>query len=494
MERDALGKTVALHAARPEEGRRPRPLLSATLAGLLALLFTAPLAAEPPNLLLILDASGSMWGQIEGESKIAIARQVIDEVVSGLPGDARMGLVAYGHRREGDCQDVETVLPQGPLHPQRLRTTIEALQPKGKTPITRALEHAFTLAKEDGRPATVVLVSDGVETCGGDPCSVVGTAHSSGMSFILHVVGFGIEEQNVAALECAAEAGGGRYFDARDAAQLAHALEEAVASKPEVPSSGLRIRASADGKLADVTVHVSDPTGGQRAIGRTYTDPATNPRFLPLEPGRYTATISALAIQDARREVFDFTVAEDQIVEREVDFSSGGLSVGATHNGELGDAVIRVTNESGKQVASGRTYTKASSNPKSFRLRPGAYQVRIGSVEISDKPEATFEVEIQPGEDIELSHAFSSGTLEVEVVRGADLADAVVSVYARDEKRQVAKKRSYDKPRSNPVRFVLQPGDYEVRVKEVKGERSQRTLEVTVPEAAGTAERVDLGG
>ena len=470
-----------------------RPNLYWLLVGLLIWL-AAPIHAEqPPNLLLILDASGSMWGQIDGEAKITIARQVIEDVVSTLPGDARLGLVAYGHRREGDCQDVETILPQGPLHPQRLLSKIEALKPKGKTPITRSLEHAFTLAKQDGRPATVILVSDGIETCGGDPCSVVGTAHSSGMSFVLHVVGFGIEEENISALECAARAGGGQYFDAKDAAQLGEALEAAVASKPEVPNSGLKVRATADGELADVTVHVADPTGGQRAIGRTYKEEATNPRFLPLEPGRYTATVSALAIDGARRVVFDFTVAEDEIVEREFDFSSGDLVVGASHNGELGDAVVRVSNESGKQVASGRTYTKASSNPKSFRLRPGNYKVTVGSVEISGKPEASFDVELKPREKVEVSHAFSSGTLEVEVMRGEALVDAVVSIHPVAEPKEVAKRRSYDKPRNNPVRFVLEPGDYEVRVREVKGERVRHTITVTVPEAGTASERVDLG-
>ena len=60
---------------------------------------------EAANTLFILDASGSMWGQIDGKPKITIAKEVMGKLVPELPRNARIGLIAYGHRRKSDCND-----------------------------------------------------------------------------------------------------------------------------------------------------------------------------------------------------------------------------------------------------------------------------------------------------------------------------------------------------------------------------------------------------
>ncbi len=56
--------------------------------------------------MLILDASGSMWGQVEGGNKIVIARRVLKNLVAGLSTEAEVDLLAYGHRQKGDCEDI----------------------------------------------------------------------------------------------------------------------------------------------------------------------------------------------------------------------------------------------------------------------------------------------------------------------------------------------------------------------------------------------------
>ena len=67
------------------------------------------------NIMFILDASGSMWGQVEGKAKIAIAKEVLTGLIEELPDGLKVGLVAYGHRRKGDCNDVEELVPLGVL-------------------------------------------------------------------------------------------------------------------------------------------------------------------------------------------------------------------------------------------------------------------------------------------------------------------------------------------------------------------------------------------
>lgn len=93
--------------------RRITPTLAAmmTTAGLSS---AAP-ASATEDVVIVYDASGSMWRQVDGTSKIEVARDVMAELVSQWDADTRLGLVAYGHRRQGDCRDIETLVEPGPI-------------------------------------------------------------------------------------------------------------------------------------------------------------------------------------------------------------------------------------------------------------------------------------------------------------------------------------------------------------------------------------------
>ena len=145
--------------------------------GRLAIAVAALLTASSPlfaaeNVMLVLDASGSMWGQIDGRSKIEIAREATGKVVSDWDPANQIGLIAYGHRRKGDCSDIETLIPLGPLEGDVFMDTVNALNPKGMTPLSQAVIDAAAALKSSEQKATVILVSDGEETCKLDPCAV----------------------------------------------------------------------------------------------------------------------------------------------------------------------------------------------------------------------------------------------------------------------------------------------------------------------------------
>lgn len=195
----------------------------------LALGGAARAETAPPRTMLVLDGSGSMWGQIGGRSKIEIAR----DVIAGLAADAEpgleLGLVAYGHRREGDCADIEMLLPPEPLNPAAFAATVNSVRPKGKTPLSAAVQQAAEALEYGVRSATVVLVSDGIETCVDDPCAFAEQLNAQGVDFTAHVVGFGVGGADEASLRCLSDATGGRYFSASDAGGLAAAMASAVA-------------------------------------------------------------------------------------------------------------------------------------------------------------------------------------------------------------------------------------------------------------------------
>src|SRR5262245_33280379 len=94
-----------------------------------------PLLAQAGDAILILDASGSMWGQVDGQTKISAARKAVDSILSKWNSSDRLGLMAYGHRSKGDCKDIELIVPVGSFDAERIRKSVRALSPKGKTPI-----------------------------------------------------------------------------------------------------------------------------------------------------------------------------------------------------------------------------------------------------------------------------------------------------------------------------------------------------------------------
>ncbi|MCG6116908.1 MAG: VWA domain-containing protein [Aquimonas sp.] len=211
-----------------------RPVLA--LACSLALASSAALAADGEQFILVLDASGSMWGQIDGRSKVEIARDTVEGVVRGWNPQHTLGLVAYGHRRRGDCSDIETLIEPGPLDAQAYLRTVRGLNARGMTPLSAAVVQAAQALRHVEQKATVILVSDGEETCGLDPCQVGRELEASGVDFTAHVIGFDVGDPlHQAQLRCLAENTGGRYFNARDAAELGTALNAVVAASSEPP-------------------------------------------------------------------------------------------------------------------------------------------------------------------------------------------------------------------------------------------------------------------
>lgn len=466
---------------------------------LLLLLVLGPLgpahADDPPPaetpLVVIFDGSGSMWGQIGGENKIVIARRVLSELITGRPAGSPFGLVAYGHRREGDCEDIETLVPLSPLDRAAVVAKVEAINPKGKTPITAAVEHTFENlvdGLDTDQPATVLLLSDGLETCGGDPCRAVRLAKASGRQLILHVIGFDVEGEDLSQLQCMAQAGGGLFLTADDADSLTQALDTVIALPADLPTGRLVIHAIADGALQDVAITVTDSaTGEQTAVARTYRTADTNPSSIPLPDGRYRVRVLAVGLRGDIERSFEIEIADGSTVEHSIDYSTGELSLGVRSNGELADAAytVRVAGTD-NEIAAGRTYESASSNPASVRLTAGRYDVDILSVDIADKPRHTFEtIEIEPGGGAELTHGFASGTLKVKAMAGDELADVTVQVIETTSGKSVAQGRTYTAANTNPRVFTLSPGHYRVRAKAVRLEgKPQREVEIVV-EAAG---------
>lgn len=183
--------------------------------------------------IIVFDASGSMWGQVEGQTKIAIAKKTLNQLVKNWDENKELGLVAYGHRRKGDCKDIEALVPVGKINKSGMISKVNKINPKGKTPISASISKAADELKYTEDNATVILISDGKETCNADPCETATRLEKLGVNFTAHVIGFDVDIETSKQLKCIADNTGGKYFPADNAEELNEALKKVV-EQPKV--------------------------------------------------------------------------------------------------------------------------------------------------------------------------------------------------------------------------------------------------------------------
>ena len=106
----------------------------------LILIITAVFATESPRAVIIFDASGSMWGQIDGKPKIEIARDALKNVVNEWNPKVELGLTVYGHRKKGDCNDIEALIPVGKIDKRELYQPFLQSSQKGKPQLVALLK------------------------------------------------------------------------------------------------------------------------------------------------------------------------------------------------------------------------------------------------------------------------------------------------------------------------------------------------------------------
>jgi glycosyltransferase involved in cell wall biosynthesis len=246
-----------------------------------------------------------------GDRRVISARAAFANVLASLPEGLPTALVAYGHRlprepKAKSCEDMEVVIPFGPLDHRAMLAEVDRFQPKGQTPIGRSLallgEHIVVLPEQ--KRTFVVLITDGEETCNAEPndqsypVTVVEALRSNGVEAIVNIVGFDIDDVGIQAdLEAIARAGDGIFVSAGNAEELAAAIRSALAVPYEVldgagrsvaqglidgpalplPSGQYRLRINGDVPVTvdDVAVERDQPTtlvvhaeGQQLAITR----------------------------------------------------------------------------------------------------------------------------------------------------------------------------------------------------------------------------------
>ena len=211
------------------------------LLPVIAQLALSTVSSAQTNVELIIDSSGSMAQRIGGESKIAIAKKVLSDLIQDLPGDAQIAVRTYGRAhpsRDRNCEDIELLTPFGPNDSKRLLPAVQALKPNGMTPISASLEAAVKdFRGKQGQNNIIILLTDGQESCNADPCATAKALHEADIQLQVNVIGFRVQTSERGQLQCVAQRGGGKYYDAANAKELkvaASRIQEQIA--PAAPS------------------------------------------------------------------------------------------------------------------------------------------------------------------------------------------------------------------------------------------------------------------
>lgn len=383
------------------------------MAWALCLLGMGNLAAQsvaPAKAIIVFDASGSMYGQVAGGVKIDIAKKVVSDLVGTVDPAMELGLMAYGHRKKGDCEDIELLVPPQKNSAGAILKAVSALEPKGKTPLTAAVIQAAKYLKFEEAKVSVILVSDGVETCDKDPCMAAEELERLGVDFTCHVIGFDMKPGETSGLECLAKKTGGMYLAAKDAASLKSSLETAMKQvvKP-VTTLVVEARKSSGGDyLQGVSFEVYAEGASETAIaqgsgGRWSTE-------LP-KGGKYTVS----AKFNGKSLELEAALKEGETVTKEVVFAETGLKAVA-YDKEAGTAferdvswdLYRPADAEGNRVKAAYSY-----DAKPFlKVAAGKYLLKA----VRGNASASVEVEVKEGAPQEVKVVLGSGNLKLSAI------------------------------------------------------------------------------
>ena len=192
--------------------------------------------------MIIFDASGSMAGtdfNTPPTPRIERVRKALEEVLPAVATQRNLGLIDYGPGPYNRCDNIVLQLRPAPNAAERIINIVRSLAPAGRTPLTEAVRMAAEVLDFPRKPGEIVLVTDGEETCGGDPCALAQKLHAQGGHLTVHVIGYRTRDSTEGAgylkARCLADETGGTYSSTETSDDLVRALRRALTC-PDVSS------------------------------------------------------------------------------------------------------------------------------------------------------------------------------------------------------------------------------------------------------------------
>lgn len=437
---------------------------------------------EAPTAMIVLDGSGSMWARLapDNRAKIDIVREKLGGLLS-QPNSTRLGLVSFGHRRRGDCNDVELIAaPDSPR--QAVLDPIAKLNPRGPGPLTAALKVAMG-AVGQSRPAQVLFIGDGADNCQQDTCAVVSNLAKSYPGVAVQVIGIGISAKERPRVACIAEATGGRFYDVVNPDGLTAAINEATQlailspgatvesgvgpdGKPVAPPppAGASLRASAS--LAETGPLLTVPlkwriskAGDATPLAKAEAHDIT--AKLPAGSYEVTAELGSLT---ARQEI---TIKDGDKPSIILSFNAAHLraSVSSSKGGDKSETAVLTVSLGDKPV------TIASNGEVDLYLPPDTYTLTAadGAARTSQT------LQLAAGDDKPLDIFLGTGRVDLSAVAadGTGIKDVLFAVSA-DDPESPDGRREVARSRNPEASFTLPEGTYYVSARSRSGDARRR--------------------
>jgi Ca-activated chloride channel family protein len=455
-------------------------------------------ASEPPTVVVVFDGSGSMWGKLDGErqSKLVMARDALRAGLEGVPPTTRVGVMSFGHRRGGDCQDTETLLPPAALDVERVLGPLERLNPRGRGPLTKALREAAASLGPASAPASVLVVHDGPDNCQLDPCSAIPDLRRAHPKVRIDVVSLGLDADEAQTVACLAKETGGRH----------HVVDTAVATR-EAMLAAFRLAPSADvaaaagaerrppGAAAPLAAVMPVPTGKPGLLLTAQLVPGGPAVALPVHwqvrragetgPPLWEGTLAAplLALPTGRYDIVARSglvvrtataeAVEGQFRALQVTLDAGTLALAVAPEGvaTLQEAIVTLTRLDARGPAEPEILRRVEGE---IAVPPGNYLFALtdGALRI-ERP-----IGIEIGTRLSLADAVALGRLElaaVAAVGGAKLEQVAFVVY-EDDPDATSGRREVARTAGAAPRLRLPAGSYVVVARHGTAEARERVL------------------
>ena len=446
--------------------------------GLLGLFLVNPIKAQDDQLtrlLFVFDASNSMNATWQSDRKITVARKLLSETVKELDDqpNVEMGLRIYGHQvaiapGKQDCEDTRLEVSFRPNNGSLIERTLDRIQCKGTTPIARSLEKAANDFPEcsDCRNI-IILITDGIEACDGDPCAVSRALQRNGVILKPFVIGVGLEDEFKDTFNCV-----GNYYDATNEETFKNILDIVVTQALNNTTAQINLLDDYGNPTeTDVTVNLFDQNTENLAYGFVHTlNHKGNPDTLSLDP-IVTYRIEAHTIPTLTKENVKIIPGKHNIIALEA--GQGDLEIKVA--GQLGKDVPVIVRKKGEMSTAHVMQTNLKE-----RLLTDFYDLeiltlprtRISDVEVTQNRTTTVTIP-EPGM-LNLALA-SPGYGSIAKIDGSNL-EWVINLDSGSQQQQIK----------------LQPGKYKLTYRSKNSKQVIYTMERTFSIASGSSTNLKL--
>lgn len=374
------------------------------------------------NIEVLLDASGSMSAPLgmSSSSKFDVVRQALLATIyemgqqqSDFPRNLAIRL--FGSKQEAaqnDCQDTELLIGMGEPNQDAILAALTKVEPRGASPIAFALNEAGKdFPGGIAADRVVVLVADGSDTCGGDPCAAASRLQEGNVKTVVHTIAFDVAPEDQVKLECVAKSSDGLFIAARNEAELRQGLEQAINST--IPYNLKLIVQSGGGAPMPVKVVVFK-AGTEEVVRR---GEGTGTKLLNLPPGTYDVLVEYAKSPEEKKPskiLKGVEVLSTTRLEQTITFDLGQINLAASNSeGKPAAARFRITKENGAQIVAS---FEGGPEPFSVFLPYGIYDISADPVEAQAESFTLTEGNLESKGDIavDLQFKFQKGTLALK--------------------------------------------------------------------------------